>query len=75
MPAHEFGQKLDAVFPGMGEGVTRAYEMAYAHPERFSTNVDVDTALAALPVRLTSLEEWARAHASAFEAVPTATTA
>ena len=45
MPAEEFGRKLDAVFPGMGEGAAQGYAAAYEHPERFSTNVDLDAAL------------------------------
>jgi len=68
MPPQEFGMKLERVAPGMGQGATRAYELAYQHPERFSTNVDIDAALAVMPVRLTFLEEWVRAHRDAFSA-------
>lgn len=67
MPAAEFGEKLDRVFPGMGGGAAAAYEMAWQHPDMMSSNVDVDAALRVLPVRLTTLEQWARQHANAFE--------
>jgi len=66
MPPREFGEKLGRVFPGMEEGVTRAYELAYAHPEQFSTSVDLEAALAKMPVRLTPVEDWVREHAGAF---------
>lgn len=66
MPPREFGERLDRVFPGMGEDVTRAYEMAYTNPEMMSTHVDIDAALAKMPVRLTTVEEWVRQHAGAF---------
>lgn len=66
MPPGEFGEKLDRVFPGMGAGVTQAYELAYTHPERMSTHVDLGAALAKMPVSLTTVEEWVREHAAAF---------
>jgi len=66
MPAEEFGRKLDAVFPGMGEAAAQGYAAAYEHPERFSSDVDVAAALRKLPVELTTLEAWVRAHAEAF---------
>ena len=66
MPAQEFGEKIDAVFPGMGESAAQGYAMAYEHPEMFSSNVDLDAALEKMPVELTSLETWARQHAEAF---------
>lgn len=70
MPAREFGEKLDRVFPGMGEGAAQGYEMAYAHPERMSSRVDLAAALEKLPVRPTTLEEWVRQHAAAFSPAP-----
>ena len=66
MPAEEFGRKLDAVFPGMGKGAAQGYAAAYEHPERFSTNVDLDAALEKMPVETTTLETWVRAHAEMF---------
>ena len=66
MPAAEFGEKIDAVFPGMGEAAAQGYAMAYEHPEMFSSNVDLDAALEKMPVELTSLETWVRQHAEAF---------
>lgn len=66
MPAREFGEKLGAVFPGMGQGAAQAYALAYEQPETMSSRVDLDAALAVLPARLTTLEEWVRRHAAAF---------
>lgn len=66
MTPDEFGAKLDAVFPGMGEAAAQGYRMAYEQPERFSTNVDLEGALEQLPVELTTLETWVRARAGAF---------
>ena len=66
MPAQEFGEKIDTVFPGMGEGAAQGYAVAYEHPEMFSSNVDLNAALEKLPVELTSLEAWVRQHADAF---------
>lgn len=66
MPAEEFGRKLDAVFPGTGEGAAQGYAAAYEHPERFSSHVDIAAALQKMPVELTSLEAWVRAHGEAF---------
>ena len=66
MTPDEFGAKLDAVFPGMGEAAAAGYRMAYEQPERFSTNVDIAGALEQLPVELTTLETWVRARAGAF---------
>ncbi|WP_027482098.1 NmrA family NAD(P)-binding protein [Deinococcus pimensis] len=70
MPPAEFGEKLDAVFPGMGRGAAAGYELAYRQPERMSSHVDLAETLRVMPVRLTSLEEWARAHAAAFAPAP-----
>lgn len=66
MPAEEFGRKLDAVFPGMGEGAAQGYAAAYEHPEQFSSHVDIAAALQKMPVELTTLEAWVRAHGEAF---------
>jgi len=66
MPPEEFGEKLDAVFPGMGQGAAQGYAMAYEHPDRFSSHVDLEAALAKMPVELTTLEQWVTKHAPAF---------
>ena len=66
MTPDEFGSKLNAVFPGMGEAAAAGYRMAYEQPERFSTNVDIGAALEQLPVELTTLEAWVRARSGAF---------
>lgn len=66
MPPEEFGEKLDAVFPGMGGPAAQGYKMAYEHPERFSSRVDTEAAQRLMPVPLTPLETWARARKEAF---------
>lgn len=66
MPAEEFGEKLEAVFPGMGQGAAEGYRMAYEKPELFSSNVDVAGALERFPVQLTTLEAWVEQHKVAF---------
>ena len=70
MPAAEFGEKLDAVFPGMGEPAAQGYAMAYENPEMFSSNVDIDAALEKMPIELTRLETWVREHQAAFSRNP-----
>jgi uncharacterized protein YbjT (DUF2867 family) len=74
MPPEEFGEKLDAVFPGMGQGVAQNYAAAYEHPERFSSHVDLEAVLAKMPVTLTTLEQWIKKHAPAFMATATVET-
>lgn len=67
MPPREFGEVLDSAYgPGAGTGATAFYEAAQDNPSLVSTNVDVNSVLAALPVELTSLETWARNHARTF---------
>ncbi len=69
MPAEEFGEKLDAVFPGMGQGAAQGYKMAYERPEMFSSDVDIAGALTEIPVQLTTLEAWVERHQEAFSEV------
>ena len=66
MPAEEFGEKLDAVFPGMGQGAAQGYALAYEKPEMFSSNVAIAGVLGQIPVDLTSLETWAKRRKAAF---------
>ena len=66
MPAEEFGQKLDAVFPGMGQGAAQGYALAYEKPEMFSSKVDIAGALGQIPVDLTTLETWVQQRKAAF---------
>ncbi len=66
MPAEEFGEKLDAVFPGMGQGAAQGYAVAYEKPELFSSQVDIEGALTKIPVELTTLETWVERHQEAF---------
>lgn len=72
MPPKEFGAVLDGAF-GPGAGAAAGfYEAAAANPDLLSTDVDLAPALAALPIRPTTLEEWVRAHAAAFAPRPVA---
>jgi len=66
MPAEEFGRKLEAVFPGMGQGAAQGYAAAYEQLELFSSRVDVAGVLEQIPVPLTTLEAWATRHKAAF---------
>ncbi|SMB84012.1 SDR family oxidoreductase [Deinococcus hopiensis] len=73
MSPREFGDRVEAVFPGAGDATAQAYEGAFTQPERFSTDIDVNAALAVLPVQLTSLESWVRTHANLFEPLSVST--
>ena len=73
MSPEEFGEKLDAAFPGMGQAAAQGYQQAYEHPERFSSHVDVAAALEKMPVDLTSLEQWLRERKELFTKTPQAT--
>lgn len=69
MPPEEFGSVLDRLFgPGAGEAATAFYRAAFANPALISTAIDPSPALAALPIAPTSLQAWARQHASIFSA-------
>lgn len=71
MPPLEFGAVLDSAFgPGAGAGATAFYEAAQTDPSLVSTKIDITSVLAALPVKLTSLETWARDHAHSLSAKP-----
>ena len=66
MPAEEFGEKLEAVFPGMGQGAAQGYKLAYEKPEMFSSDVDIVRSLTQIPVELTTLETWVEQRKEAF---------
>jgi uncharacterized protein YbjT (DUF2867 family) len=61
-----FGAMMAQAFgPEMGAGATSAYRHTWAQPKD-EMNVDMDGVLEHLPVKLTSLEDWVRAHQEAF---------
>lgn len=65
MPPREFGDVLDrAIGPGAGAQVVGFYESVFANPASFSSNVDLEAALALLPIQPTTVEAWARAKAA-----------
>jgi uncharacterized protein YbjT (DUF2867 family) len=73
MPPREFGAVLDGAFgPGAGDAAVGFYEAAAENPALLSTDVDPTPALAALPIRPTTLEAWVRSHAAAFAPRPAA---
>lgn len=64
MPPAEFGATLP-----LGESrhlVTRYYEEVFADPSKATTNIDFDRTLALLPIKPTTMEQFARNHAASF---------
>ncbi len=69
MPPREFGDVMDAAFGvGVGEDAVGFYEAVQQNPALLSTDIDLQSTLAALPIRPTSLEDWVRINAAAFQA-------
>lgn len=67
MPLPEFGAILDAAFgPGAGEGAIQAYEFQRTNGDRMRMYTDMGPVLEKLPVKMTSIEEWAKKHHQAF---------
>ena len=76
MPPREFGAHFDTLIgPGAGDNVAAAYEAVYENPALLSTDVDLEHALAALPITPTTLEAWIRRNAAAYRPATTAMTA
>lgn len=64
----EFGNIMAQMMgPEAGEATTKAYEMSEAAPLE-AMKIDMADVLAKLPVELTTLEEWVRAHKDVFAA-------
>jgi uncharacterized protein YbjT (DUF2867 family) len=69
MPPREFGAHFDTMLgPGAGDDVVAAYESIAENPRILTTDVDLDVALARLPITPTPFEEWVRRNAAAFTA-------
>ncbi len=69
MPLEEFGAFLDAAFgPGAGEGAVQGYKFMKDNAARIPMWADMQPVLKALPVEMTSLQEWAAIHRPAFTA-------
>jgi uncharacterized protein YbjT (DUF2867 family) len=66
MPLEEFGAKLDAVFPGSGEGAIATYRFQQQNPDLFEMWRDMTPVLEQLPVRMTGIAEWAAQVAPLF---------
>jgi uncharacterized protein YbjT (DUF2867 family) len=61
-----FGDTMAKVIgPEAGEGIRIAYGHSNAQPDD-ALSVDMNSVLKKLPVKLTTLQEWVRAHAEAF---------
>ena len=73
MPPSEFYDFLhDLAGPEMAAAVTRSYELMWAGQDHYSQfQADMVSVLEALPVRLTTMREWAAQHAAAFAPMPT----
>ena len=66
MPPAEFGATVDRAFGGGGDEVAGFYAAVAANPALMETGIDHAALLDRLPIRPTTLEDFARAHAAAF---------
>lgn len=68
MPLAQFGAALDAAFgPGAGEGGIAGYKFQQENADRIPMWTDMGPVLEQLPVRMTSVAEWAAKNGAAFE--------
>ena len=68
MEPEEFGAVLDSVFgPGAGAGAVAQYRRMREDPNPPPMWFDMQPVLTKLPVRMTSVKEWAAKHRAAFE--------
>jgi uncharacterized protein YbjT (DUF2867 family) len=73
MPLDEFGAALDAAFgPGAGEGGKAGYKFQRENKDLLTMWWDMKPVLEILPVRMTSVSEWAAKNRMAFAKMPTA---
>ncbi|GAB4520792.1 MAG: hypothetical protein OHK0046_31480 [Anaerolineae bacterium] len=71
MPLEEFGAALDAMFgPGAGEGGVQGYRFQRENKDLLTMWWEMASVLEMLPVRMTSVAEWAAKHNMAFEKAP-----
>jgi len=67
MPLEEFGAALDAAFgPGAGEGGIAGYKFQQENAALIPMWTDMGPVLQKLPVRMTSVAEWAAKYRDAF---------
>lgn len=67
MPLDEFGGILDQAFgPGAGDMAVAGYRFQREYADRIPMWAAMEPVLAKLPVRLTSIAEWAAQHREAF---------
>lgn len=67
MPLDEFGAVMEGMFgPGAGAGAKMGYQFARDHADELPMTADMDAVLQKLPVRMTTVAEWAAAHRAAF---------
>jgi len=68
MPLEEFGAMLDEAFgPGAGEGGIQGYKFQRENKDLLTMWWDMDRVLEMLPVKMTSIAEWAAQHKAALE--------
>jgi uncharacterized protein YbjT (DUF2867 family) len=72
MPLEEFGAALDAALdaafgPGAGEGGIAGYKFQQENADRIPMWTDMGPVLEQLPVRMTSVAEWAAKNRAAFD--------
>ncbi len=66
MPPREFGEIMDRVMGGGGDAVAGFYEAVAANPHLMATQIDHRALLQQLPIRPTTMEDFARNHATLF---------
>jgi uncharacterized protein YbjT (DUF2867 family) len=64
MPPREFAEKFASLGNSNAEAVAGYYESVFNNPELMNTDVDYQSALARLPIKPTTIEDFARRHRS-----------
>jgi uncharacterized protein YbjT (DUF2867 family) len=68
MPPEEMGAIMDQLLgPGAGAPVIDVYRAEYANPEALRFYHDMTEVLEALPVQMTTIQQWVRKYAAAFQ--------
>jgi NAD(P)H dehydrogenase (quinone) len=66
MPPTEFGQIMDRTMGGGGDAVASLYAQVAENPDLMATRIDHAALLAKLPIRSTTMEDFARYYSKAF---------
>lgn len=71
MSPAEFGRVIGASFgPEAGASIELTYEQIFENPAMASSSVDFAGGLEKLPIKPTTVEQWARQHAALFQPKP-----